>query len=582
MAHRSSRLGALALLWASASFAISPCAAPAAAASAAPTWAPPVNAGQVAMTGGGFVSQIESADFNADGIQDLIFTRSVYQGQQTFPVTVLLGDGHAKFNDATQALFDGNVPVTQNARELGLADFNGDGRTDVFVADHGDDQYPFPGYQDTLILSAPGGKLVNATANLPQVSDFTHSGAAGDVNRDGAADIYVGNVGAGVPPRILLNDGSGHFSVATGALPPDQTNHDLNQYTSSLFLDVNSDGKLDLVLGGDNTTPNSVVLLNDGAGNFARVPTPLPPKPFGPDALTYDISAEDVNGDGIVDLLLAYTKAIPPGQPISTGRWVQVLIGNGDGTFRDETNTRLPQTDNDDTWATFIQQRDLNRDGRNDFGLRVGGGGGGSPLLYLLDPASGVFSSVPSVDIPNQLWTFIDAEGDGSNDIASVNPGNGAVSLSGEVRGQAGPPPPPTDTTAPTVSALRVRPRAFRRARHAAPTLARTAIGAAVSYTLSEDATTTWSFSRAATGTRRRGLCVPARRGARGGKHCIRYVRLARTVTHFDNAGPDRLRFSGWLSGRRLTRGDYRLTVVPSDHAGNVGSAATTRFTILG
>ena len=50
--------------------------------------------------------------------------------------------------------------------------------TNVFIADTGDDHAPFPGYQNTLILSAPGGKLVGATANLPQVYDYTHSAAA--------------------------------------------------------------------------------------------------------------------------------------------------------------------------------------------------------------------------------------------------------------------------------------------------------------------------------------------------------------------------------------------------------------------
>ena len=47
-----------------------------------------------------------------------------------------------------------------------IADFNGDRVDDIFVADHGYDAYPFPGYQNTLVLSAPGGKLVDATDNL--------------------------------------------------------------------------------------------------------------------------------------------------------------------------------------------------------------------------------------------------------------------------------------------------------------------------------------------------------------------------------------------------------------------------------
>jgi hypothetical protein len=75
-----------------------------------------------------------------------------------------------------------------------------------------------------LILSAPGGRIVDATANLPQVSDNSGSACAADVNHDGHPDIYVGNLySAGlVPPRLLINDGTGHFSVG-GSLPPELT-----------------------------------------------------------------------------------------------------------------------------------------------------------------------------------------------------------------------------------------------------------------------------------------------------------------------------------------------------------------------
>jgi FG-GAP-like repeat len=386
--------------------------------------------GQVA-TEGGFVSQIAVADFNGDGLDDLLFTRSVYQGQQTFPVTVLLNNGHGRFADATSAIFSGTAPRVQNARELVVADFNREGRPDVFIADHGDDRDPFPGYQNTLILSAPGGKLVDATANLPQVFDFTHSAAAGDVNGDGALDIYAGNLynATRVPPRILVNDGSGHFSVGDGLLPPAQTDVGGDRYTASLFVDVNGDGKLDLVLGADDHTRDSVVLLNDGSGHFQPHPGALPPKPFGANAIALDIASTDVDGDGQPDLIIAFTK----GDPFYVGRWIQVLINNGDGTFRDETSTRLPQSGNNDPWPVFLELRDLNRDGRPDLGVRANGGGGASPLLFLGD-AQGVFHPGPTVIAGNRVWTFVDAEGNGSNDIIAVDPETGAVSLFPELR----------------------------------------------------------------------------------------------------------------------------------------------------
>jgi hypothetical protein len=401
-----------------------------------PRYGPPVNVGVVA-TNGGFVSQLAVADFNGDGREDVIFTRSVYQGQQTFPVTVLLNSGHGTLVDATTKIFSGPVPQTQNARELVVADFNGDHRPDVFIADHGDDRDPYPGYQNTLILSTADGKLVDATANLPPASDFTHSTTVGDVNGDGTIDIYAGNLYGGnlIPPRILLNDGSGHFIIGSGLLPAAET--DItgdHRYTSSLFVDVNGDGKLDLVLGGDDHTPTSEVLLNDGSGHFKPLPGALPAKPFGPNAIALDIASTDLNADGHPDLLVAFTK----GDPFYVGRWIQVLINNGDGTFRDETAKRLPQSDNSDPWPVFLELTDLNRDGRADLGIRTAGGGGGSPLLFLAD-AQGEFHAHPIAATGNWLWSFIDAEADGSNDIIAVDPGNGTLWLLPEVRLPAAP-----------------------------------------------------------------------------------------------------------------------------------------------
>ena len=98
------------------------------------------------------------ADFNGDGHQDILIAHpDSHDAQHTFPVTILLGDGHGGFTDGTGSIFAGDVPRTQYPRQIVIADFNGDHRPDMFIADTGDDNPPFPGYQNTLILSAPGG-----------------------------------------------------------------------------------------------------------------------------------------------------------------------------------------------------------------------------------------------------------------------------------------------------------------------------------------------------------------------------------------------------------------------------------------
>jgi hypothetical protein len=360
---------------------------------------------------------VDSADFNDDGWPDAVLWRGLQPTGVALELDVLINDGQGSLVLGTSEVFSGTIPSVVEGRELVLADFNGDDRLDMFFADQGMDTDPFPGYQNTLVLSVPGGKMVDATSNLPQQWDQTHSATAADIDGDDDIDLYVGNLGGGeVPPQIWLNNGAGVFSVAEGLLPPEQTDLPLNWYTTCKFADVNNDTSPDLILGQGNPHRDSHVLLNDGTGSFSQMETPLPPTIFAPIQGPLDIKSTDISGDGYLDLFLVDTRNT------DWGRYIQILINNGDGTFRDETSTRLPQSDNYEPAFFWVHLLDLDMDGHLDI---VASPMGEQEPVFYLNEGNGTFRPLPNVfNIgTDNLFTFFDIDQDGFLDVLWSYPG---------------------------------------------------------------------------------------------------------------------------------------------------------------
>jgi hypothetical protein len=395
---------------------------------ALPVFAPPELVLRLPTTGNSGILAAE--DFTGDGLLDVVFARYSFQTSEVFPLRILINDGSGRFVDGTATIFVGPPPVVQNPTRVIIADFNGDGRPDIFISDHGIDLPPYPGFQNQLALSTSDGRLVNATANLPQQVDYTYSAATADIDGDGDLDLFIGNFFSnfGTPsagwdgPQIWLNDGTGRFTVAPGRLPPEQT----LRFWTGHFADVNRDGKPDLILGTAASEQDSVVLLNDGMGFFSLLPNAMPPKPFATTALQEVIKSTDLNGDGFPDLLVAVIK------DTLRGRWIQILINNGNGTFRDETATRLPQADNNDEGIVILELRDLDGDGDLDIATWLGPNHLDPPPFYL-NNGNGVFTQLPlsfgeiatrtATGHSHNLYVFLDADGDGGRDILTTFPG---------------------------------------------------------------------------------------------------------------------------------------------------------------
>ena len=117
---------------------------------------------------------------------------------------------------------DGDRPDSVHPREVLMADFNGDGSNDFFIADHGYDVNPFPGWSNQLLLATETG-YDDASDRLPyDATGFTHNAAVGDLDGDGDIDILVANNGGafmGGAPYLLLNDGAPNFTVDKDRLP---------------------------------------------------------------------------------------------------------------------------------------------------------------------------------------------------------------------------------------------------------------------------------------------------------------------------------------------------------------------------
>ncbi len=279
-------------------------------------------------------------DFNSDGVMDLLVCQS--QTAPAQPCAAFRNDGKGRFSDVTTQVLGPNPPAFETARDYCVADFDGDGRADVFIANTGEcPGCGIAGGQSRLLLQTADGRLEDVTAtNLPPGIFYTHNVACGDIDGDGDVDMYMANqdnTPANIP-KLYLNDGQGRFTVGDPSRLPVNLQSGPSQVESIIakFIDVNNDGYLDLFLGStydrSDRPPRDMLLLNDGHGFFTRAPdSALPARYGGRNWATMSARVVDLDGDGWPDLVNTVT-----GVNFSEGA-VQILLNNHDGTFRDAT-----------------------------------------------------------------------------------------------------------------------------------------------------------------------------------------------------------------------------------------------------
>ena len=365
-------------------------------------------------------------DFDHDGRPDVVVAWSRTSAQGFATLQALHNDGGGTFIDATASVFPGGVPSLTGARNLVVADFDGDGLPDLFVADHGPDAAPFPGGQSHLFMGTKAGQLVDETqARLPSALAFTHDACAGDVNGDGASDIYLANQWPAGPPRLYLNDGVGHFRATTVGLPRGLVAGP-PAYASCRLVDVDGDGDLDLVLGASQggVVERDLLLLNDGHGGFTAAPADSMPPRLDPKGATIHIESADLDRDGRADLILSVHD-----EKFRNPR-IQLLFNAGGGRFTDRSDLITLGPVPDFTWIVAARPADL--DGTGWPGLVLGWAKGFGPPQVFQRPPLG--SPVPTFERVGETFPTsgealpADFDGDGRVDVL-LNDGNGGYAL---------------------------------------------------------------------------------------------------------------------------------------------------------
>ncbi|MCA9933473.1 MAG: VCBS repeat-containing protein [Anaerolineales bacterium] len=175
----------------------------------------------------------------------------------------------------------------RGADAAALADLNGDGHADVFLANGwigtvGPDGAEAPARPNEVWFNDGQGNFSDSGQQLGQAESLAV--VVGDVNGDGFPDAVVGNRRA---DEIWLNDGQGYFTRGERLG---------SSATYILFLaDLDGDGDLDMLAAGE---ASGRVWLNDGTGQF-RAGQRIR---YG---RTAAVALGDVTGDGLVDLFVA-------------------------------------------------------------------------------------------------------------------------------------------------------------------------------------------------------------------------------------------------------------------------------------